>query len=141
MCEYASFCVDKNLNIYAGMYLDSHEGIEAGWDLKPGEYHEAEWTGEEPETLVIRAEDTATRVDLEWRLLAKFPARKKLLRKIMEGRGANGNCCEYKNGQRHGRFLTFHSNGQRRIDCTYHRGKLEGRYREWDSDGQIIDLR
>jgi len=44
MCEFVSFVfVPATEEVFAGS-LDSHSGIEAGWDLKPGSYRECEWT-------------------------------------------------------------------------------------------------
>ena len=41
MCNFVSFAVvltDSDCRIYAGTFLDSHLGIEGGWNLKPGSY-------------------------------------------------------------------------------------------------------
>ena len=56
MCEFLSFVVDKKGKIYASS-LRSHEKIEELWELRPGNYREADWTTEDRSGLTVRVED------------------------------------------------------------------------------------
>ena len=84
MCHFFSFAVgvisDKqtDLKIYA-LKPDSHSGIEAAAGLKPGEYREAEWTGETPESLTVRVESGEYNSAYLAAILAAYPSRSDLL--------------------------------------------------------------
>ena len=95
MCEFVSFVVHKNGNLYFGT-LNSHSGIEAGWDLKPGDYREAEWTSDLPCSLIVRGDDD------NWyksAVLAKYHNRQELLDTCIVGK-TNLGTYYYKDGKR-----------------------------------------
>lgn len=90
MCHYLSFAVGskgkKRGNIYAGLRLDSHSGIEAKNKLKPDEYCECEWTGEGKSSLVIRVYNGPRNLegDLRKSILSRFHTRQALVEYIKE---------------------------------------------------------
>ena len=85
MCEFLSFCVDKNGNVYVGD-MSSHHGIEGGHGLKPGEYREAEWTGECEDSLTVRVEKGEHRNFYRALILGRWPTRKDLLKWVKRGK-------------------------------------------------------
>ena len=107
MCHYVSFCVPRikedesyYLRIFTGD-LYYHSGIAAGWNLKPGEYREAEWTEDDSgESLIVRVENNEKESSYKAAILAEFPTREKLIQSIKIGK-VNGNKYWYKNGKYH----------------------------------------
>jgi hypothetical protein len=85
MCEYVSFRVDKRGTIYMGdMY--SHDGIEAGFDLKPEQTMEGEWTGEEHDSLSVRVPPGESDAPYMSAIMARWPNRTAFLADQVEGR-------------------------------------------------------
>lgn len=86
MCEFASFMVTADGQVYASNLL-GHDGIEAGWDLQPGQYREAEWTEDDyGDSLVVRCgvrEHESTWVD---KVLARYPSRSALFSSLILGK-------------------------------------------------------
>ena len=107
MCHYVSFCVPRikedesyYLKIFVGNFY-SHSGIEEGWNLKAGEYREAEWTkNDSGESLVVRVENNEKESSYKAAILAEFPTREKLIQSIKIGK-VNGYKCWYKRGVLH----------------------------------------
>ena len=107
MCHYVSFCVPRikedelyYLRIFVGS-LDSHAGIEEGWNLKAGEYREAEWTeNDSGESLVVRVEDDEEESIYRAAILAEFPTRVALINSVKIGK-IDGNKYWYKEGILH----------------------------------------
>ncbi len=97
MCQFISFVITKDERLLVGD-LFAHAGIEAGWDLKPGEYWEAEWTKDDAGgSLTVRGE-----LRIWWKvvILNKYPTRELFLKSITEGR-VRGNKYWYRNGKLH----------------------------------------
>ena len=97
MCEFLSFFIGataKNAGeVYAGPPYDSHTGLATKHALQPGEYREAEWTGNGPETLDIRLEPGES-ADYRSILLQKYPTRQALLESFGK------TTCEWADGTR-----------------------------------------
>ncbi len=84
MCHFASGVVTRDGRILVGD-LQSHEGIEAGWGLTPGEYREWELQDEGMGHLELRLEQGDDRA--EWlSAFAAYSNRTELLASITEGR-------------------------------------------------------
>ena len=97
MCDFASFVITKDGRILFGNPF-SHSGIEAGWGLKPGEYREAEWVGERPNSLNVRLEPGER--DAAWWVSAvtgKYRTRTALLESVVESR-TNGVVYQWEHG-------------------------------------------
>lgn len=48
--------------------------------------------------------------------------------------------CEYVNGIKHGKWISYHLNGTKKHEAEYRDGKLHGHLRNWDEDGgKILD--
>ena len=102
MCEFVSFVLTEDEKVFAGS-LTSHEGIEVGWELKPGKYRECEWTEDDKgESLVVRVahNDEFNETWYKVVVLDKFPTRKKLLEYLTIGK-SNGATYYFQNGQLH----------------------------------------
>ena len=101
MCEYVSFVAstEGSLEIYAAPDFDSHGAARAGWKIRDGA--ECEWTGEGPESLAIRFEDSKDRAVVKALILEKYPNRTALIHSITETRGTNGTRFWYKDGKLH----------------------------------------
>jgi hypothetical protein len=101
MCQYISFVASTEgpLEIYAAPGLNSHGEARAGWGIKDGA--ECEWTGEDPESLAVRFEDSKVRAVVKALILEKFSNRTALIHSITETRGANGYREWYKDGKLH----------------------------------------
>lgn len=89
MCEYISFLVDKQGRLYFGK-LDSHDGIEAGHGLRPGDYREAEWTAEEPTALSVRVEEGEDPNYYRAMILAEYPTRSDMIAGQIIGKNGIG---------------------------------------------------
>jgi hypothetical protein len=100
MCEYISFVASTEgaLEIYAAPGLNSHGEARAGWGIKGGA--ECEWTGEGPESLAVRFEDSKVRAVVKALILEKYPNRTALIHSITETR-ADGYRFWYKDGKLH----------------------------------------
>ena len=99
MCEFFSAVICKDGRILCSDGK-SHEGIEVGWNLKPGEYREFEWTSENPNTLYARMEENEEKGFWLSLILSQFKTRSELLAQITEGRG-DGVIYHLQNGLRH----------------------------------------
>jgi hypothetical protein len=101
MCEYISFVASTEgpLEIYAAPGLNSHGEARAGWGIKGGA--ECEWTGEGPESLAVRFEDSKVRAVVKALILEKYPNRTALIHSITETRGDGGNRAWYKDDKLH----------------------------------------
>ena len=102
MCEFVSFVfVPATEEVFAGS-LDSHSGIEAGWDLKPGSYRECEWTQDDDgKSLVVRTEaDDPKPAYFKSLILAHFPTRKALLKHLTVGKAGDATYY-FRNGKLH----------------------------------------
>jgi len=82
MCEFLSFAVDKKGQIYASN-LSGHYGIEEAWNLKPGEYREAEWTNDTEKSLTVRVEEGEEENFYRALILGTWPARIELIQHIL----------------------------------------------------------
>ena len=99
MCNFASFCVDKQGNIYVGDW-HCHAGIEVGHKLKPDQYREAEWTEDDKgESLTVRVGCGEEENFYRALILGPYPTRKKLL-------------ASFKTGKTNLATYTFNSKGQ-----------------------------
>ena len=101
VCEYISFLAttEGSLEIYAAPGLDSHGAARAGWKITGGA--ECEWTGEGPESLAVRFEDSKVRAVVKAMILEKYPNRTALIHSITETRGDDGGRAWYKDGKLH----------------------------------------
>jgi hypothetical protein len=79
--------------------LNSHGEARAGWGIKGGA--ECEWTGEGPESLAVRFEDSKVRAVVKALILEKYPNRTALIHSITETRGDGGNRAWYKDDKLH----------------------------------------
>ena len=61
----------KSIQFYAAPHLSSHGDARAGWKIKDGA--EVEWTGETPESLIVRHETEAAVV--KEMILSKYKTR------------------------------------------------------------------
>ena len=89
MCEFLSFVIEaKSGQIYFGDALNSHRGIEAKHNLKPGSYREVEWTSDTEDSLVVRTEAHGDEAESYYRaiILADYGTRKKLLKRLTSGK-------------------------------------------------------
>lgn len=87
MCEFASFMVTADGQVYAGN-LQSHNGIEIGWDLQPGGYREAEWIRDDHgASLHIRCGILEHEGQWKNKVLARYPNRSALLHSLTLGKG------------------------------------------------------
>jgi hypothetical protein len=100
MCEYISFvCTTEGpLNIYVDPTLSRHGDCRRNWNLKGGE--EAEWTGENHDSLTVRFEDYLHAKVIRQMLVERFPNRTALLASITETRDENGKKVGLRNGKR-----------------------------------------
>ena len=99
MCHYVSFLVDKKGALYFG-YLDSHAGIEAGHGLRPGDYREAEWTGDDENSLTVRVEDGEDASYYRSMILGDYPTRQDMIKTIKIGK-TDSVIYHYRNGVPH----------------------------------------
>lgn len=84
MCQYLSFLTNKEGKVWVG-YLNSHSGVAAAYNLAPGTYREAEWTGEDEHSLGVRVEDGENENEYRAAILAKYPWRVDLVKSIVRG--------------------------------------------------------
>jgi len=123
MCRYVSVVITEKGEIRAGVSLDSHEGIAAGWKLKPGSYREVEWTRDSSDYLTVRVEDGEKPAYYKRLILRQFKTRRAMLAAITEGRGELGSKAYYRNGKLHrcnGPAIEYPTGTK----CWYHNGKL-----------------
>ena len=125
MCHYLSGAIDADPANVRAVYvgdLHSHEGIEAGWNLVPGQYREFEWTADDDgKTLTVRVEHGEDSSAYRAAILSMWPTRAVMLTSITHGY-ANGDKCWYVNGQLHREDgpAIEHANGDK---CWYVNGQ------------------
>lgn len=101
MCHYLSGVITKDMERILFGELDSHAGIEAGWDLKPGEYREFEWVSDHEADLTVRVEEGEDENAYRAAILTRYPTRADLVASITEGRWRSNGYhvrSEYDNG-------------------------------------------
>ena len=100
MCDYVSFIcsTDGPLHIYADPKLSSHGDARLGWGITGGA--EAEWTGENHDSLTVRYEDGLASKTIRQMLVEKFPNRTALIASITEARDADGKPVYLRDGKR-----------------------------------------
>ena len=100
MCEYVSFvCTTEGpLSIYVSPTMTSHGDARLGWKLTGGA--EAEWTGENHDSLTVRFEDKEVARTIRQMLVEKFQSRTELIYSITESRDSECNPVFLKHGRR-----------------------------------------
>ena len=135
MCHFLSFCVNTSvlegepLKVFIGDGT-SHDGIERGWELKPGECCECEWTDDGEWSLKVRVggDDSAVRAAI----LAVYPTRDALFASLKEGRAVSGNCRERTRFRfTGGNLFAIHYRHRRHNHVILHRRNGRLRSEEW----------
>lgn len=137
MCHWVSFVITKDCEWLCFGDGESHAGIEAGWELKPGEYRECEWRRDDDgDSLVVRVEDGEDKNVFRAAILADFPTRRALLAGVTHGQaGSTGFVDKSSNyiircdarGRRHGLQERVYLDGAWRTEMYCH-GIMRG---EW----------
>jgi hypothetical protein len=76
MCDFFSFVICSDGRVLTGDG-ESHEGISKGWNLARGSYREAEWVGEELDSLSVRVEEGEDKSYWLASVLAVCPTKKR----------------------------------------------------------------
>ena len=100
MCERVSFLVTTEgpLQLLFAPGLRSHAAAREGWKMT-SDGAEAEWTGENHNSLTIRHKDAATAATVKQMIIDRYANRSALLTTIGETRGPNGFVVSYRGGK------------------------------------------
>jgi hypothetical protein len=100
MCERISFLatVDGPLVLRFAPGLRSHAAARAGWGI-PRADAECEWTGETPDSLSVRYEDSKLAATVKRMILDRYPKRSALLATVGETRGPEDFVVQYEKGK------------------------------------------
>ena len=47
---------------------------------------------------------------------------------------------EFKNGQKNGKWMQWHSNGKVKTSCPWKKGKISGKMKEYDQEGNLLQI-
>jgi hypothetical protein len=138
MCDFFSFVITLDGKVLTGNGI-SHEGISKGWSLVRGAYREAEWVGENWDSLSVRVEEGEDKSYWLSNVLAVCPTKKRsdFLKLFTVGKAevgvfhlkdgkchrTDGPACEWMSGTKE--WL---------VDGKLHR--TDGPAREWVSGGK-----
>ena len=148
MCEFLSFLVNASvlvgepLTVYLGN-PNSHGGLEAGWNLRPEDYFQAEWMGDKLKSLDVRTHACTRHFGnttfkqrsslVRAAIVAEFPTRTHLLMRMREGLSKGGMCLNYY------RYRFVPKGAKSRYSKLYFRTyrRESGRVKAWASLGDV----